>query len=139
MRRAPRPPRAPGPTLVIRQPRPQPAHLGYGTDNCADEFLRQFADDQSRRRRQKQIFTVEQHAAFRESADLVVSIPPVWADNTKFNVAGILKKWKSYVNEFSPSPSFHSLVPVSWVSHRTGIDKGDDVSVPTGSIPKPQS
>jgi len=41
--------------------------------------------------------TAQQHAALRENADLVVFMPPAWADNTKFNVTGILKKWKAYV------------------------------------------
>ncbi len=98
MPRAANNPRPHRTTLVSRQTRPQPAHLGYGTDNCADGFLRQFAEAQNQKRRPKEQLTAQQHAAIRDNADLVVSIPPVWADNTKFNVAGILKKWKTYVN-----------------------------------------
>jgi hypothetical protein len=84
--------------------------MGYGTDNCANEFLRQFTEAQNLKRRLKEQFTAQQHAAFRDNADLVVSIPPVWADNTKFNVASILKKWKTYVNGIFFSLNFRSLI-----------------------------
>ncbi|KAH8119865.1 hypothetical protein DFH11DRAFT_1721770 [Phellopilus nigrolimitatus] len=89
-------PRAARQPRQSRQSRPQPAHLGYGTNNCADEFLRQFTAAQSTKQRQKEHLTAQQHAALRDNADLVVSLRPAWADNTKFNVAGILKKWKAY-------------------------------------------
>lgn len=84
-------------TVVARQARSRGAgvHLGYGLDKCASGFVNQFTDP--RTRRAKSQLTAQQHALFREKADLVVFMTPAWADNTKLNVTGILKKWKTYV------------------------------------------
>ncbi|KAL1939783.1 hypothetical protein VTO73DRAFT_9483 [Trametes versicolor] len=96
MPRAPRPhSHAPRP----RQTREAPVHLGYGYDNCVGNFLEEFSEAQSRKQRLRQHLTVDQLKVLRENADLVESILPPWADNTKFNVAGILKKWKRYCKE----------------------------------------
>ncbi|KAF8652382.1 hypothetical protein AX16_004410, partial [Volvariella volvacea WC 439] len=91
-------PRAPRPTPVARQRPVQPAlgHFGYGSNHCTAEFLTQFTDTQNQHQHQpaKNQLSAQQHAELRENADRVVSLPPAWADNTKHNIAGILKKWR---------------------------------------------
>jgi len=94
-------PHAAGP----RQTRDKPVHLGYGYDNCTGSFLEEFSEAQSQKRPPRQHLTIEQLKTLRENADLVESILPAWADNTKFNVAGILRKWMRYVSG-TLSPSF---------------------------------
>jgi hypothetical protein len=106
------------------QPRPQPrisrqtrlAHLGYGSNNCANEFLRHFTNTQNQQQQQrsKKQLTAQQHAALRENADRVVSITPAWADNTKHNIAGILEKWERYVHVHG----IRSKFPLTHVLHR---------------------
>ena len=58
-------------TVVARQARSRGAgvHLGYGLDKCASGFVNQFTDP--RTRRAKSQLTAQQHALFREKADLV--------------------------------------------------------------------
>ncbi|KAH9010337.1 hypothetical protein EDB84DRAFT_1654857 [Lactarius hengduanensis] len=53
----------------------------------------------SSKRPAKGRLSTQQHAAFRENADLVVFMPPAWADNTKLNFTSILKKWKAYCQD----------------------------------------
>ena len=90
--------------------RPRPAYLGYDSDNCTDGFLEPFIKAQNRKSHPKEQLTALQHAAFHENVDLVAFMTPVCVDNTKFNVTGILRKWKTYVDDIqSKLPLTHTL------------------------------
>jgi hypothetical protein len=81
--------------------------LGYGASHCTTQFIDHFAKKAAQKQRQprRAQLTVEQHAAFRQQVGNVRFLKPAWADNTKFNIAGILQKWKAYVNSNSPALS----------------------------------
>ncbi|EAQ91198.1 predicted protein [Chaetomium globosum CBS 148.51] len=68
-------------------------------DRNAD-FVRQFTAKQrevheDRIAKQAKALTADQHAALRKQLEVIQFLPPAYADATKINVVGILRKWKS--------------------------------------------
>jgi hypothetical protein len=68
-----------------------------GYDNHHTHFLNQFAYNQSHKRTSKKPapLSAKQRAALREQLKDVRFLQPDYADNTKINIAGILRKWKA--------------------------------------------
>ena len=66
--------------------------LGYGTSHHA-AFIEHFAQQAARKRisNRRAPLNVRQHAAFCQRMGNVRFLEPAWADNTKFNIAGILR------------------------------------------------
>ncbi|KAK3905564.1 hypothetical protein C8A05DRAFT_30629 [Staphylotrichum tortipilum] len=69
-------------------------------DRNAD-FVRRFTAKQraahdNQVAKQAKALTADQHAAFRKQLEMVHFLPPAYADATKINIVGILRKWKSY-------------------------------------------
>ncbi|KAL9035875.1 MAG: hypothetical protein Q9214_006390 [Letrouitia sp. 1 TL-2023] len=71
-------------------------------------FIGHFAQQLVRKQRssRRAPLNATQHVAFRQQMGNVRFLKPARADNTKFNIAGILRKWKAYVNSIPcPAPS----------------------------------
>jgi DNA-binding transcriptional regulator YiaG len=68
---------------------------GYSTHHT--HFIDQFTHKESDRRINKKpaALSATQRAALREQLKEVHFLKPDYADNTKINIAGILRKWKS--------------------------------------------
>ncbi|RSL81212.1 hypothetical protein CDV31_017055 [Fusarium ambrosium] len=64
-------------------------------------FLQRFADQeaQNREARQKPTLSIEEHAAHRAQMTSVRFIRPKYSDETKTNIAGILKKWTRHCTD----------------------------------------
>ncbi|KAK4032470.1 hypothetical protein C8A01DRAFT_41093 [Parachaetomium inaequale] len=67
-------------------------------DRNAD-FVRQFTAKQreayeDRIAKQAKALTADQRAALRKQLDVVEFLPPDYADATKINITGVLRKWK---------------------------------------------
>lgn len=68
------------------------------TNRNAD-FVRQFTAKQreahdDRIAKQAKALTADQRAALRKQLEATQFLPPAYADGTKINIAGILRKWK---------------------------------------------
>ena len=82
-----------------------------GLNKCVTGFVDQFTTP--RERHAKDQLTTQQHAAFRENADLTSFMLQACANNTKHNVTGILKKWKKYVDSLGHFKSEFALVLIT--------------------------
>ncbi|KAJ9139029.1 hypothetical protein NKR19_g7609 [Coniochaeta hoffmannii] len=62
------------------------------------DFIQRFTQQESERRiaKRPKTLTAAQHAALREQLKDVQFLKPDYADNTKINIAGMLRKWKRY-------------------------------------------
>ncbi|KAK4151935.1 hypothetical protein C8A00DRAFT_44942 [Chaetomidium leptoderma] len=64
------------------------------------EFIRQFTAKQreadERIAKQPKALTADQRAALRKQLEAIQFLQPDYADATKINIAGLLRKWKSY-------------------------------------------
>jgi hypothetical protein len=60
------------------------------------DFIQRFTQQESERRiaKRPKALTAAQHAALREQLKEVHFLKPDYADNTKINIAGMLRKWK---------------------------------------------
>ncbi|KAB5566912.1 hypothetical protein GE09DRAFT_1056381 [Coniochaeta sp. 2T2.1] len=60
------------------------------------DFIQRFTQQESERRiaKKPKALTAAQHAALREQLKEVYFLKPDYADNTKINIAGMLRKWK---------------------------------------------
>lgn len=72
---------------------PSLSHRGNHTD-----FVRRFTQGQAQKHRQPHAkpLTAAQRAALRKQLKGVHFLKPDFADNTKVNIVGILRKWKGY-------------------------------------------
>jgi hypothetical protein len=61
-------------------------------------FIQGFTQRESQKRiaKRPKTLTAAQHAALREQLKESCFLKPDWADNTKINIAGILRKWSRY-------------------------------------------
>ncbi|KAL8377037.1 hypothetical protein RB595_007934 [Gaeumannomyces hyphopodioides] len=88
------------------------------------DFIARFTNKESRRRAEMQhrptVITAAQHRALSKQLQDVQLLPPNYADNTKLNIAGILKKWKHYC-EFTKLPG-------SWEDELKKANKGTTMS-----------
>ncbi|KAL2260201.1 hypothetical protein VTK26DRAFT_5875 [Humicola hyalothermophila] len=62
------------------------------------DFIRRFTQREEERRIAKRpaALTADQRAALRKQLEGTQFLKPDYADNTKINIAGILRKWKRY-------------------------------------------
>jgi hypothetical protein len=60
------------------------------------DFIQRFTQQESEKRiaKRPKTLTAAQHAALREQLKDVQFLKPDYADNTKINIAGMLRKWK---------------------------------------------
>ena len=100
----------------IRRSRARPV-LGDGISHCTTQFIDHFAKKAAQKPRRAP-FTAQQHDAFRRQVGSVRFLMPAWADNTKLNIAGILRKWKAYVNGKPPPVRSHVQISLTNTLHR---------------------
>lgn len=78
------------------------------------DFITRFTQGESQTRISKnkrpEKYTAEQRAELRRRLDGVAFVKPAYADNTKINIIGILRKWKGYATLQNRSPSDWRLV-----------------------------
>ncbi|KAI0436703.1 FluG domain-containing protein [Xylaria telfairii] len=72
--------------------------LSKGRQRHAADFIRSFTQKEAKSRTAKrpEALTAAQRAALRDQLRDAQLIQPAYADNTKINIAGILRKWKRY-------------------------------------------
>jgi hypothetical protein len=74
-----------------RPPRPLAEDRHYNAD-----FIRRFTQREAARRiaKRPEALTAEQRAALRKQLEDTKFLQPDYADKTKINIAGMLRKWK---------------------------------------------
>jgi hypothetical protein len=74
-----------------------PTKLSSRYDSHHTHFIEQFTHKESSKRINKKPtpLSAKQRAALREQLKEVHFLKPDYADNTKINIAGILRKWKA--------------------------------------------
>ncbi|KAF3768192.1 hypothetical protein M406DRAFT_336858 [Cryphonectria parasitica EP155] len=85
-------------SIILMAPcRPSQPLAKDGQHHHAD-FIERFTQRQTATRiaKQPETLTAAQHAALREQLKDVHFLIPEYADNTKINIAGMLRKWKTY-------------------------------------------
>lgn len=79
--------------MASRRPLQPLANDGYRYRR--DDFVQRFTQREAQRRiaKRPKALTAAQHAALRKKLKSV-HLTPDYADNTKINIAGMLRKWK---------------------------------------------
>ncbi|KEY73695.1 hypothetical protein S7711_09571 [Stachybotrys chartarum IBT 7711] len=87
---------AKGSILQMAPAKARPRQDGY--DNHHGDFIKQFTQQHSQKVNKKKPvpLSAAQRANLREQLKDVHFLKPDYADNTKINIAGILRKWKRY-------------------------------------------
>lgn len=75
---------------------------GYGGESHHADFIKHFTARESQRRDKKRPkpLTAAQRAALREQLKNVQFLKGAYADKTKINIAGILRKWQRQASTF---------------------------------------
>ncbi|KAL7940735.1 FluG domain-containing protein [Trichoderma barbatum] len=71
----------------------------HAPPNYHHNFLQQFATKEHQRLTRPAPFTAKEHAIHREQLRTAQSLQPCYANETKINIAGMLKKWESYCRD----------------------------------------
>lgn len=72
------------------------APSGYYPSHHAD-FVQHLAQKRAEEKKRPDRLTAAQHTTLREELARASFLLPAYADPTKINIAGILRKWKAYV------------------------------------------
>jgi hypothetical protein len=77
-------------------PRTPSRPLANNRQHHHTDFIQGFTQRESQKRiaKRPKTLTAAQHAALCEPLKESFFLKPNWADNTKINIAGILRKWK---------------------------------------------
>ncbi|KAK3945235.1 FluG domain-containing protein [Diplogelasinospora grovesii] len=91
------------------------------------DFIQRFTQQESERRIAKRLkaLTAAQHATLREQLKEVHFLKPDYADNTKINITGMLRKWKRYYESAKLVGSCIKSWGTSWEYFRRYIDRND--------------
>ena len=74
---------------------PGPGASSY--ENHHADFIQRFVRDESTKKKRPKPLTAEQSAALAKQLERVRFLNPAYSDETKINIAGILRKWKRQV------------------------------------------
>ncbi|KAK3934128.1 hypothetical protein QBC46DRAFT_368414 [Diplogelasinospora grovesii] len=93
------------------------------------DFIQRFTQQESERRiaKRPKALTAVQHAALREQLKEVHFLKPDYADNTKINIAGMLRKWKGADRAMAMDFLLHLCT--SWEYFRRYMDRNDSREV----------
>jgi DNA-binding transcriptional regulator YiaG len=77
-----------------------PSHrlVAHNEERNYDDFIQQFTQQEVQKKTAKKPkpLTAAQHTALRQQLKEVRFLQPDYADGTKINISGILRKWEKY-------------------------------------------